>query len=95
MKLNISALVLALMLAAPAPFALADDERGQIEFTVTKSEAMDIARVNGMHRIDKIERDSPKWELEGCTADGREIEIDVNGQSGEIIEIDIDQDDFC
>jgi len=95
MKLKPSAIAVALFLAAPAPLALADDDSGRFTFTVTKAEAMDTARANGMQRIDKIERDSPKWELEGCTADGREIEIDIHGRTGEVIEIDIDQDDFC
>ncbi len=84
----------ALAFAVPASAAFADDD-ARFSFAVTQAQAEEIALANGMQRIDEIERDAPKWELDGCTADGREIEIDIHGRTGEIIKIDIDKDDFC
>lgn len=54
---------------------------------------MKIARAEGMVRVKEVERDDGKWELEGCTRTGREIEIDIHGVTGAILEIDLDDDD--
>lgn len=92
-----------LMLAAPAPLALADDDdrlRGgagpERIYTLSREDAVYIARSEGMAHIKEVERDDGQWELEGCTRNGREIEIDIHGRTGEILELDIDDDsDDC
>lgn len=99
MKTLMSASLALLMLAAPAPLAFADDDdsyrRGGSErvYTISRDEAVHIARAEGMTHIKEVERDDGKWELEGCTRNGREIEIDIHGRTGEILEFDVDDDD--
>jgi hypothetical protein len=46
-----------------------------------------------MTRVREVERDDGKWELEGCTADRREIELDIRRSTGEIVKFEIDRDD--
>jgi len=95
MKNFIAALALAAV-AAPVPFALA--QTGDLAAPasgISREEAISIARDKGMTRVREIERDDGKWELEGCTADRKEIEIDIRRSTGEIVkfEIDLDCDD--
>ena len=98
MKNFIAALALT-ALAAPAPLALA--QAGDLAAPasgISREEAISIARDKGMSRVREIERDDGKWELEGCTADRKEIEIDIRRSTGEIvkfeIDLDCDDDDF-
>jgi uncharacterized membrane protein YkoI len=100
MKTLMSASLALLMLAAPAPLAFADDDddsyrRGGSErvYTISRDEAVRIARAEGMTRVKEVDRDDGEWELEGCTRNGREIEIDIHGATGEILELDVDDDD--
>lgn len=98
MKTLMIASLALLAVAAPAPLALANDDglrAGSAErgYTLSRDEAAQIARAEGMSRIKETERDDGKWEMEGCTRDGREIEIDIDGRSGAILELEIDEDD--
>lgn len=101
MKTLMTACLAVLALAAPAPAALAEDEyglrggAGAGGVTVSREEAVQIARAEGMTRVKEIERDDGKWELEGCTRNGREIEIDIHGRTGAILDLEIDEDDDC
>lgn len=99
MKTLITASLALLVLAAPASLALADDDDGvrarsdsERVYTLNREDAVRIARAEGMTRVDEVERDDGKWELEGCTRDGREIEIDIHGATGAILELDLDDD---
>ena len=83
-------------LAAPAPLALA--QAGDLAAPasgLSREEAISIARDKGMTRVREVERDDGKWELEGCTADRKEIEVDIRRSTGEIVklEVDFDRDD--
>ena len=100
MKTLMTASLALLMIAAPAPVALADDDDGfrrtsgaERAYTISRDDAVRIARAEGMTRVKEVERDDGKWELEGCTRNGREIEIDIHGATGEILELDVDDDD--
>lgn len=100
MKTLMTASLALLMIAAPAPLALADDDDGarrtsgsERAYTLTRADAVGIARAEGMTRVKEVERDDGKWELEGCTRDGREIEIDIHDASGAILELEVDEDD--
>ncbi len=95
MKRNLAMACIGFALAIPAPFALADDDDRGSSFRVSRAEAIDIARYHGMSYVKEIERDDGTWELEGCTSDHREIEIDIHGWSGEVTELEIDDDDDC
>lgn len=100
MKTLMTASLALMVMAAPAPLALADDDDGyrraaggERGLAVSRADAVKIARAEGMVRVKEIERDDGKWELEGCTRTGREIEIDIHGVTGAILEIDLDDDD--
>lgn len=100
MKTLMTASLALLALSAPAPLALARDDglrgsAGERSFTLSRDEVVRIARAEGMTRVKEIELDDGKWELEGCTRDGREIEIDVHGRTGAILKLEIDEDDVC
>ncbi len=98
MKTLTAALAL-VAVAAPVPFALAqtgDLAAGAAPASgISREEAISIARDKGMTRVREVERDDGKWELEGCTADRREIEVDIRRSTGDIVklEVDFDRDD--
>lgn len=99
MKLILAATAAALAFTLPAPLALADDDhlRGGHAYTysVSRQQAIGIARSEGMHRLKEIERDDGEWEIEGCTREGYEFEIDIDGRTGRILDLEIDYDDRC
>ena len=103
MKLMFAAPLAALLIAAPAPLVLAQGNDDLLSaappaaYSVSREEALSIARAEGMTRLKEIERDDGKWEIEGCTADRREIEIDIRRSTGEIVKLEIDDrdDDDC
>jgi len=76
------ALTLALGLAASPAL-------GQ-QFKVSEQQARQIAAERGVVNITEIEQDDGKWEIEGRDKDGRKIEIDVHGQSGEVVKFERD-----
>ncbi|MCC6947059.1 MAG: PepSY domain-containing protein [Bradyrhizobiaceae bacterium] len=82
MKPALLALALATGLAA-AP-ALAQ------QFKVSEQQARQIAADRGIVTITEIEQDDGKWEIEGRDKDGRKIEIDVHGQTGEVVKYERD-----
>lgn len=86
---HISAALIAAAIAAPVPFALA--QSGGAE-TISREQAIDIASQKGMVHVLEIELDDGEWEIEGCTADGRELEIDLHSRTGEILKYDLDRD---
>jgi uncharacterized membrane protein YkoI len=97
MKNLIAAFALA-AIAAPAPFALAQQGDALASGPVSREEAIAMARDKGMTRVREVERDDGKWELEGCTADRREIEVDIRRSTGEIVKLEVDfdhDDDDC
>lgn len=86
---RISAALIAAALAAPVPFALAQSAGTD---TISREQAIDIASQKGMVHVLEIELDDGEWEIEGCTAEGRELEIDLHSRTGEILKYDLDRD---
>lgn len=86
---RISAALIAAVLAAPVPFALAQPAGAD---TISREQAIDIAGQKGMVHVLEIELDDGEWEIEGCTADGRELEIDLHSRTGDILKYDLDRD---
>jgi uncharacterized membrane protein YkoI len=60
------------------------------EFKVSEQQARQIASDRGVVKFSEIERDDGKWEIEGRDKDGRKIEIDIHGQSGEVVKFERD-----
>jgi uncharacterized membrane protein YkoI len=58
------------------------------QFKVTEQQARQIAAERGMVTVREIEQDDGKWEIEGRDKDGRKIEIDIHGQTGEVVKFE-------
>lgn len=95
MRHYLAACLASIALATPAPLAFADDDGYRGAATVSMDEAIAIAQSYGMVRLKEIELDDGEWEIEGCTADGREIEIDIHARTGDVVELEIERDDDC
>ena len=97
MKRVLAMAFIGLAITASAPIAFADDDddhRGR-GYNVSQYEAMDIAHSFGLAWFKEIKRGNGNWEIEGCTGDGQEIEIDISGRSGEVIKLEYEDDDKC
>ena len=82
MKRIALALTVACGLAATPSFAQ--------QFKISEDQARKIAADRGIVNIHEIEQDDGKWEIEGRDKDGREIEVDVHGQTGEVVKFERD-----
>lgn len=51
-------------------------------------EAIRIANQHGVQSVEEIERDDHKWEIEGRDVQGREIEIEIDIRTGQVLDID-------
>ena len=71
------------------PFALAQGMTGDL---LIRERAIEIAAKQGMAHVLEAELDDGEWEIEGCSADGRELEIDLHSCTGNILKYDIDRD---
>lgn len=82
MKRALLAMTLATGLAASPALAQ--------QFKVSEQQARQIASDRGVVKITEIEQDDGKWEIEGRDKDGRKVEIDIHGQSGEVVKFERD-----
>jgi uncharacterized membrane protein YkoI len=78
-------------IAAAALGFLATPAMAHGQDPVSEEQAVSIAERNGMVRLKDVDREDYGWEIEGWTADGREIEVEIN-RDGSVREIDIDDD---
>jgi uncharacterized membrane protein YkoI len=58
---------------------------------ISMDEARRIANDNGMVRIEEIELDDGRWEIEGRDAAGAEIEIDLSAADGTVLKMERDR----
>lgn len=58
--------------------------------TISRAAAIAIAEGAGMQAIEEVDRDDGHWEIEGWDRNGREMEIDIHGRSGEILDLERD-----
>jgi uncharacterized membrane protein YkoI len=84
---SMSAIAIALyMLSLPA-FA---EDATPSESRLSRDEATAVAADHGITQISEIELDDGRWEIEGRDVQGREREIEINAQSGEVVESERD-----
>lgn len=81
-----AALILSFAGAAPGAARADEDCRGPIQ----AEEAIRIARTAGVVRVQEVECDDGKWEVEGRDARGRKIEVEISARDGRILDIDRD-----
>lgn len=79
------------LIAAAVLGLLATPTMVQAQDPVTEEKAVSIAERHGMVRLKDVDREDYGWEVEGWTADGREIEVEIN-HDGTVREIDVDDD---
>jgi uncharacterized membrane protein YkoI len=76
---------------SPARLQRLDDKAKARGVTISRDQAIAIARQNGMTDVREIDLDdNDEWELEGRQANGREIEIEISAKDGRIKEIERD-----
>jgi uncharacterized membrane protein YkoI len=79
-------------LAAPAhAWRRGGDDRGvsSANVAVSREQAVDIARREGLVRLHEVKFDDGVWEVEGWTANGDKIEFDIHPQTGAILKQEI------
>ncbi|MGD7043036.1 PepSY domain-containing protein [Jeotgalibacillus proteolyticus] len=68
------------------------DDQANADVKITKEEAEEIAKTEGKGDIVKSELDDGHYEIEMKDGDD-EYEIDINGQTGEVMEFEMERDD--
>lgn len=89
------ALLLSAMLAASAGVTQAQTQPPAPieprEPAISMDDARRIAKEHGVVRIEEIELDDGKWEIEGRDSAGAEIEIDLRAHDGAVIKMERDR----
>jgi hypothetical protein len=55
---------------------------------VSADQAQDIAVINGVIALNKIEFDDRKWKVKGLDRAGRRVEMEISPNTGEIIRLE-------
>lgn len=55
---------------------------------ITAEEAIRIAREAGIARVQEVDCDDERWEVEGTDAQGRKIEVEVHAGTGQVVQVD-------
>lgn len=85
-----SALLAALIIGAGFASASAGEDKAGKDgadrrLAVSEHEAAEIAAAEGVAEIREIKVKRGQWKIEGTDADGRKIEILIDGDSGEVV----------
>jgi hypothetical protein len=79
-----------LMLAGTGP-ALAgkgDDDLAVAGFEVTETQALEIAKAQGIAYVREVKARRGVWKFEGVDADGVVIEIEIDGFTGDVVKVE-------
>ena len=87
MRIRVATIAL-LSACIAAPLGAMAQTVGAGEPMVSVGEARDIAVMNGVHYIRKIELDDGKWKVEGRDDAGRRVEMEIDPRSGEIAQLE-------
>ena len=80
----------ALATLAMATFVLGGPALAQSQGTITAEQAIEIAKQQGIVTVEEVDRDNGKWEVEGKDISGKEIEVDIDARSGQVIKVERD-----
>jgi uncharacterized membrane protein YkoI len=72
---------------AAAPARAGDDD---CHGPIGRWQAIAIAHTVGLVRVEEVDCDDGKWEVEGLDAFGREMEVEVSARTGRILEVEYD-----
>lgn len=87
-RAGIVAGALAAVLAMPQG-ARADDD-AFCGGSISRAQAIEIARGVGLVRVEEVDCDDDEWEVEGRDVRGREIEVEIDARTGRITEVERD-----
>lgn len=80
-------LALALLIAtAPVAPALAHDHDWPEQGDLTIEQAIEIAYAQGISVLREVQFDDGRWEIEGINESGAQIEFEIDGVTGDIIQ---------
>lgn len=87
--------IAALALVATVSPALAHhtaehEEGGAQHAAITQARAAEIAAAQGVARVRESRLRRGVWKVEGHTADGREIEVEINAHTGEVVKREVE-----
>ncbi len=86
-----STLLAALLMLAGAGPAIAgkeNDDRSAAGFEVTETQALKIAKAQGLASVREVKTRRGVWKFEGTDADGVVIAIGIDGFTGEIVRVE-------
>lgn len=88
-----SAALAVLIIAAGFASASAGEGKGGKDvpasrLAVSEHEAAEIAAAEGVTEIREIKVKRGQWKIEGTDADGRKVEIIIDGDSGEVVKLE-------
>ncbi len=87
MKRTMTGLIL-IALATPMPAQARDRDRSSGPYIITRDQALAIAYDHGMAYVSETDRDDGLWEIEGQNASGEKLEIEIDGQTGEVVKLE-------
>lgn len=80
---------LALTAAGAASAHGGGDDRGSADgFDVTRTEALDIAKAEGIVEVWEVKARRGVWEVEGADAGGAKLELEIDGDTGEVVKVE-------
>jgi Peptidase propeptide and YPEB domain len=80
-----AALITALPLSAAADRRGGRDDRSSAGFSVSRADAESTARAEGLVEIYETKARRGVWKFEGLDAQGRKLEISVDGVTGDVV----------
>ncbi len=87
----LTAFVFAAITPALAHHTEDHDEHGahQHQHAISQERAVEIAREQGVASVREVEMDDGNWKVEGSTAEGRRIEVEINPDTGAVVKREI------
>jgi uncharacterized membrane protein YkoI len=81
-------LFLVAMIALASTAQASDQIRLAQSDAISREQAIEIAKNNGLVTLRDVDREVGRWEIEGRDENGRRIEIYVGSRSGEILKVE-------
>ncbi|MFN4226442.1 MAG: PepSY domain-containing protein [Hyphomonas sp.] len=90
--LRTAALAVLIIAAGFAPASAGEDKADRDaaarRLAVSEHEAAEIAAAEGIAEIREIREKRGQWKIEGTDAEGRKVEIIIDGDTGEVVKLE-------
>lgn len=77
-----------LMLAGAGPALASKGDSAAAGFEITEAQALEIAKAQGIAAVRDVKARRGVWKFEGVDQDGVDLEIEVDGFTGEVVKIE-------